>query len=59
MFDDDFLGCMADFARLDYIVNEICKGNYLTVNCSGLTKTDKEYISQEVYKYSGKILNWG
>lgn len=58
MFDDDFLGCMADFARLDNIVKEICNGHYLTVNCYGLTYTDKKYISQQVYNKTGKIVHW-
>lgn len=58
MFDDDFLGCMADFARLDYIVDEICAGNWKTVNCQGLTEIDKNYISKEVYRKIHKTIHW-
>lgn len=58
-FDSAFLGYMSDCEDLDKIVDQICAGYYN--NCSltaRLTETDKNYISNAVYRKTGKIINW-
>lgn len=58
-FDGSFLGYMAECENLDKIVDAICAGYYNNYSLTArLTETDKKYISNAVYRRTGRIINW-